>query len=193
VDFVTRAARGAVEPDLNQVTQQLRQTSQRVQQTARQRMEGELDGSMPEWRQLNTNPRFKQWASLPDIYSRQLRRDLINDAAKAADAPRVAAFFKAFLAEEQATGQMPTLQPPPVETPPPRQAAVELSTLASPGRAKPAAGNGYANAADKPVFTRAQISRFYSNEGRAAYAGREADRQRDEQEIYAAQREGRVR
>jgi hypothetical protein len=70
---------------------------------------------------------------------------------------------------------------------------VDLSTLAAPGRAKPASGNGIAVAADKPVFTRAQISGFYSNAGRNAYAGREADRKRDEAEIFAAQREGRVR
>jgi len=193
VDFVTRAARGAVEPDLQQVSQQVRQTSQRVQQTSQQRMEADLDAKLPTWREINVDQRFKRWVSLPDIYSGQVRRNLINEAVKAADAPRVAAFFRAFLAEEQATGQMPAPQPQPVGEPPPRQAAVELSTLASPGKAKPAAGNGYVSAADKPVFTRAQVSRFYSNEGRAAYIGREADRQRDEQELFAAQREGRVR
>jgi hypothetical protein len=193
IDFVTRAARGAVEPDLKQVAQQVRQTSQAVRQTAQQRMEADLDARLPEWRELNTHPRFKQWASLPDVYSRQVRKNLINDAAKAADAPRVAAFFQAFLAEEQATGQMPAPQYQPPEAPAPRQAAVELSSLAAPGRAKPASGNGVAAAADKPVFTRAQIRHFYSNEGRMAYNGREADRKRDEAAIFAAQSEGRVR
>jgi hypothetical protein len=193
VDFVTRAARGAVAPDIENVNKQVRQTSQRVQQTAQQRMENDLDRSLPQWRELNTHPRFKQWAGLRDVYSNQLRRNLINDAAKAADAPRVAAFFQAFLAEEQATGQMPDPHSQPPEPPAPRQAAVDLSTLAAPGRAKPASGNGIAVAADKPVFTRAQISNFYSNAGRNAYAGRESDRKRDEAEIFAAQREGRVR
>jgi hypothetical protein len=194
IEFVTRAARGAVAPELNQVTQQVRQTSQAVRQTSQQRMEADLDARLPDWRDINVSQRFKQWVGLRDIYSGQVRRVLINDAAKAADAPRVAAFFQAFLNEEQATGQMPVPQSQPSgETPVPRQAAVDLSTLASPGRAKPASGNGIAVAADKPVFTRAQISQFYSNEGRNAYIGRDADRKRDEQEIFAAQREGRVR
>jgi hypothetical protein len=193
IDFVTRAARGAVAPDLQQVSQQARQANQAVRQTSQQRMEMDLDRSLPQWRELNTNPRFKQWAGLRDVYSNQVRKNLINDAAKAADAPRVAAFFQAFLAEEQATGQMPDPQYQPPEAPAPRQAAVELSSLAAPGRAKPASGNGVAAAADKPVFTRAQIRAFYSNEGRMAYTGREADRKRDEQAIFAAQSEGRVR
>jgi hypothetical protein len=193
IDFVTRAARGAVAPDLDQVNRQVRSTTQAVRQTAQQRMENELDSRLPQWRDINVSARFKQWVGLRDVYSNQLRRNLIGEAAKAADAPRVAAFFQAFLNEEQATGQMPAPQQPPPEAPAPRQAAVDLGSLAAPGRAKPASGNGLAVAADKPVFTRAQISHFYSNAGRAAYAGREADRKRDEQALFAAQTEGRVR
>jgi hypothetical protein len=171
----------------------MRSTTQAVRQTAQQRMENELDSRLPQWRDINVSARFKQWVGLRDVYSNQLRRNLIGEAAKAADAPRVAAFFQAFLNEEQATGQMPAPQQPPPEAPAPRQAAVDLGSLAAPGRAKPASGNGLAVAADKPVFTRAQISHFYSNAGRAAYAGREADRKRDEQALFAAQTEGRVR
>jgi len=195
VDFVARAARGAVAPDLDQVSQQVRHTSQRVQQSAQHRMEADLDRQLPTWREINTSPRFKQWVSLRDIYSGQVRRNLIGDAAKAADAPRVAAFFQAFLNEEQATGQIPAPQSQPQEeTPPaPRQAAMDLGAIASPGRAKPASGNGVSVAADKPVFTRAQVKHFYSNEGRMAYSGREADRKRDENAIFAAQNEGRIR
>lgn len=193
IDVVTRAARDAVAPDLNQVTQQVRQTSQQAAMVAQQRMEADLDSRVPDWRQINVSPRFKQWMSLRDVYSNEVRRDLIGVAAKAADAPRVAAFFEAFLAEERATGQMPDPQAQPPAPPAPREPAVPLSTLAAPGRAKPATGNGHAVAADKPIITRAQISHFYSNEGRQRYVGREADRQRDEQEIFAAQREGRVR
>lgn len=193
VDFVTRAARGAVAPDLDQVAQQVRQTTQHVRQTAQERMEMALDARLPEWRAINDSARFKQWVGLRDIYSGQVRRNLILDAAKAADAPRVAAFFQAFLAEERATGQLPDEQPQPPAPPAPRQAAVSLDSLATPGRAKPASGNGYAGAADKPVITRAQISEFYARVRRGEYAGRDQDKDRDEAAIYAAQREGRVR
>lgn len=194
IDLVTRAARGAVAPDLQQVTRQVRHTSQQVALTAQQRMEADLDRVLPQWREINVSPRFKQWVSLRDVYSNAVRRELINDAAQAADAPRLAAFFNAFLDEERATGQLPaTTPPPPQDTPPaPRAPAVPISSLAAPGRARPASGNGIAST-DKPVFTLAQVKAFYSNEGRKAYVGRDADRQRDEQMIIEAQREGRVR
>lgn len=191
-EFIARVARGAVAPDIKQVAQQVRQTSQQIQMTAHQRMEVDLDRDVPGWRETNVSQRFKQWVRLRDVYSNRVRAELIDDAVKAADAPRVAAFFNGFLSEEQATGQLPESQEQP-EPPPPRIAAVPLGSLATPGKAKPASGNGYANAADKPVFTHAQIRQFYSNAGRAAYVGRGEDRQRDEQEIFAAQREGRVR
>jgi hypothetical protein len=102
-------------------------------------------------------------------------------------------FFQAFLNEERATGQLPDTQAPPQAPPAPRAAAVPLDSLAAPGRAKPASGNGFAGAADKPVFTRAQISEFYAKVRRGEYAGREQDKDRDEAAIYAAQREGRIR
>ncbi len=122
---------------------------------------------------------------------------MLNAAFQAADAPRVAAFFKGFLAEEVATGNAPAPQPEPGITSPPRQAAVSLDTLAAPGRAKPASGDSSVPA-DKPVFTHAQIAQFYRNTreaglGKGPYAGREADRKRDEVAIFTAQAEGRIR
>ena len=50
---------------------------------------------------------------------------------------------------------------------------------------------GRARPPDKPVYTRAQITRLYSQHLRAAYAGREAEWARQEADI-AAGREGRV-
>ena len=117
---------------------------------------------------------------------------MLNTAFRAADAPRVIAFFKGFLNEEVATGQQPAPQPP--ASPQTRTAAVPLDTLAAPGRAKPATGADSTSApADKPIITRAQIAAFYDQVRRGAYAGRDADKARDEAIIFAAQREGRTR
>jgi len=197
LDTIARVAREAVSPDLAVVQNQNRQVSQRVAQQGQGALFGDLDRDVPTWRTINVDPRFKVWCRLPDVYSGQVRGKMLNAAFQAADAPRVIAFFKGFLAEEQATGQMPTQQPLPQagQQPPPapRQAAISLDTLAAPGRAKPATGDNPANAADKPVFTRAQIAAFYSDVRKGVYNGRDADKQRDEAAIFAAQREGRVR
>lgn len=119
---------------------------------------------------------------------------MIDAAYAAASAPRVLAFFKGFLAEEVATGNIEppaTLQQP---TPAPRVPAVPLATIAAPGRARPASGgNTPAPAEDKPTFTRAMITAFYNDIRAGRWAGRDQDRAAYEQAIFAAQREGRIR
>ena len=161
IDVVKRAAREAVSPDIQNIQQQNQRFSQQVTRQNTQSLYGALDAQVPDWRAVNTNPRFKLWCRSPDIYSGELRGKLLNTAFQAADAPRVVAFFKGFLHEEVATGNAPGPQSEP--QPAPRQAAVNLETLAAPGRAKPATGDTPASSADKPVFTRAQISHFYSS------------------------------
>jgi hypothetical protein len=47
-------------------------------------------------------------------------------------------------------------------------------------------------APSKPVYTRAQIQQLYEAHRKGAYAGREAEWNRIENDIFAAQREGRV-
>jgi hypothetical protein len=192
LDFVTRAARAAVAPDLDALSQQNQRVVQRVTQTQRASVYDKLDAEVPNWREVNVNPRFKTWCALRDLYSGQLRGVLLRNAFATADGPRVAAIFKGFLAEEQATGHVPA--PQPVQQPPaPGHApAVPLEALAAPGRPNPAPGTDTLGA-EKPIFTRAQVAAFYADVRRGAYNGREDDKNSIEREIFAAQREGRVR
>jgi hypothetical protein len=46
---------------------------------------------------------------------------------------------------------------------------------------------------DKPIYTRPQIKTLYEQHRRGAYLGREAEWTRIEADIFAAQREGRIR
>ena len=109
---------------------------------------------------------------------------------QAADAPRVLDFFKRFLDEEVATGQMPAPQPTP--PPAPVTAAIPLTTLAAPGRPNPAPGNTQVPDS-KPVYTYQDIKDFYEYVRRGVYAGQEQLKQQIEADIFAAQREGRIR
>jgi hypothetical protein len=194
LETIKRAALDAVQPEIQQVANQNRQVSQRVAQTAQAAMYQQLDAQCPEWRSINTNPRFKTWCNSPDVYSGQLRGRLLNAAVQAANAPRAIAFFKGFQNEEVATGNAPAPQPEPQGVPPvPRQAAVALDTLTAPGRAKPATGDTAVTSAEKPFITRAQISQFYADVRRGVYAGRDADKKELERRLEAAQREGRIR
>jgi hypothetical protein len=56
----------------------------------------------------------------------------------------------------------------------------------APGRARPARP-------EKPIYTRAQIAQLYSAHRKGAYVGREAEWARQDADIIAAGREGRIR
>ena len=190
IEVVQKAALEAVAPEITTLKQQNQQLRQKVAQQDQQGIFAALDQAVPNWREINESDRFKAWCRLPDLYSGVLRGRLLNDAFRAGQAPRVAQFFRGFLTEEVATGQQSVTLPPAVE----RTAAVPLETLAAPGRAKPATGADSTGApADKPIITRQQIAAFYDQVRKGAYAGRDADKARDEAIIFAAQREGRTR
>jgi hypothetical protein len=193
LDVIQRAAREAIEPEINQVRQQNRNIAQRVATQTQQGVYQTLSAEIPNWNEINNSPRFKAWCRLPDLYSGVVRGKLLMDAFQAANAPRVVAFFRGFLAEEVATGQQPDPSGQQQQEPAPaRQPAIPLETLAAPGRAKPATGNTPAPA-DKPIYTRAQVAGFYDDVRKGVYAGRDEDKKRDEALIFAAQREGRIR
>ncbi len=191
LDVVTRAAEEAMAPKFAAMGQENQRLQAQVAQQAKAGMYNILDEQVPQWREINHNPRFVQWLRLPDIYSGEIRQSMLNRAFQAAQAPRVAAFFKGFVNDEVATGQM---APPtdPRAAPAPRVAAVSLETLAAPGRARPATGDSQVPL-DKPIYSRNQIADFYTLVRQGKYNGRDQDKQRDEAAIFAAQREGRVR
>ncbi len=163
-----------------------------VQASQRERMLSELDTQIPNWREVNTDDKFLQWLKSPDVYSGAIRHDLLRAAFEHNNTARVAAFFNGFLAEEAAT--VPQDQPHDQgatsqelqQTP-----KVSLENLAAPGRAKTAAST--TAPAEKPFFTRAQIAKFYADVTAGKYHGREKQKDTLEAQIFAAQREGRIR
>ena len=197
IDLTRRAAMDAVSPQLNELKQENQRLTQRLTKQSQMGVVQTLDQQIPNWRQINNDPQFKRWLSLPDIYSGVVRKQTLDAAYQAASAPRVLAFFKGFIADEALVAGNATPDPTQIEQPAPsapRQAAVPLERLAAPGRARPAGGNDAPNVpADKPVFTRSQISAFYDDVRRGVYAGRDAEKAAQERAIFAAQNEGRIR
>ena len=190
IDVVRRAAVDAVRPELSAVEQEIQKQNQRNSREARQRLYTTITDTIPNWQEINRNPRFLDWLRLRDVYSGAIRQAMLKQAFQGADAPRVIAFFKGFLDEEVATGQVPAPTPEPHAAP--RIAAVPLATLVAPGAARPATGDTQVPV-DKPIYTHAQIATFYNDVRRGAYAGRQEVKDRLEHDIFAAQREGRVR
>ena len=159
-----------------------------VAQDSHGKLLSNLDEKLPNWRDLNTKEEFLSWLKLPDPFSGAIRHDMLKAAYAAGNSSRVLAFFNGFLAEEAAVAPAPgDSDDVPTET----VAKVPLAKLAAPGRAKTAAGNSAP--AEKPYFTRAQISQFYADAANGKFRGRDADKNRMEADIFAAQREGRIR
>jgi hypothetical protein len=157
-----------------------------VTQDARTRMENSLDERIPKWRDVNFDPEFLSWLKLPDPYSGVIRHELLKAAYQRNDTPRVLAFFNGFLAEEAAVdpanGETGRTEAP---------AKMSLEKLAAPGRAKTAAASGAP--AEKPIFTRADIAKFYADSASGKFRGKEAEKNRLEAQIFEAEREGRIR
>lgn len=193
LDAVKRAALEAVAPEIERLALETKNIKQQVKRTTTSTVAQSLDAEVPQWRQINTDPKFKNWLRLRDIYSNQVRQDMLNTAHASADAARVVAFFKGFLESEANTGSSvyQAAEPPPPNPAGPRQAALSLNDLAAPGHAKPASGTS-AQPAEKLTITRQQIAKFHDNVRRGVYQGRDQDRLNDEAIIFAALKEGRV-
>lgn len=201
IDVARRAGLEAVKPELDALKSENADLKRRVITNDQKAIYGQLARAVPTWRAINGDPNFKSWLSLPNVYTGQVRGQMLNAAFQAADAPRVVAIFQDFVKEVMATGGVvPGTQPAAQQQTTTsgqqqqsREPALSLETLAAPGRARPAGGDTPNTPAEKPTYTRQQIAQFYSDVRKGGYAGRDADKNRIEADIIAAQSEGRVR
>lgn len=205
-DFIQRAALDAVLPEVearvNQASRPLAQqveratkvvqdTAARQAQTDEQRVIATLAKEVPNWEQLDTDEGFLGWLDQTDPFSGVKRGDLLTRAFQSHDAPRVVAFFKSYLNEHAAV--TPPAQPGTPAAPAQGAPQVNLGDLVAPGTPKGAAGTQAGT--EKRIWTAADIKAFY----RAKQTGffktpeQQAQAKAYEQDIFAAQREGRVR
>jgi hypothetical protein len=196
IDVAQRAAAEAINPQVEALQGQVQSLTQTLQRTAQQTLYSELGREVPNWRIINRHPTFVRWLGLRDPMSGAIRKLLLDDAFRAADAARVVSIFKGFVAEDAANRPaepvpQPLATPAPAPAAAPRQPAVALETLAAPGRARSTPPNP--GTVEKPIYTRNFIQRFYDDSRRGLWDGRVAEKQALEADIYAAQREGRVR
>jgi hypothetical protein len=192
LDLTQRAALQVVQPKLMELEAQNAELRRRQAQDQRRVLDQQVEIAVPDFREIDRNPRWHRWLLGVDVLSGRVRQTLLNEAISAGAAPRVISFFKGFKQEEAATGHIetgPSSQPAYA----PRDPAVNLASLASPGRARSATGGETSLPPEKPYYTRAQIAQLYRQHQKGAYVGREADWHRLELDIIAAGNEGRIR
>lgn len=198
VDFASRLAgqevSRATQPlmrEIEQLKQQVGGVGQHLHQDARERLLSQLDTQLPGWRDVNSNQEYLDWLSLTDPYTGAIRQDILNEAFEQNNFPRVAAFFKGFLAELAATAPpQKGIEPNGGGTPP----KLALESIVAPGRAKSAAAITPPGAPpEKPFITTSQITKFYNDVSSGKFKGREAAQAEFEAKIFEAQNEGRIR
>jgi len=178
--------------ELSQVKEGQGQTSQHmVQQGVMSQldMDPELAGR---WRTINDDTGFNDWLSDFDPYSGQQRLWLLRDAFARGDAVRTGRFFKAYLSEHTAP---PARLAAPAHTQnghaPSSAGQMRLDQLVAPGRsASPGASSGASQ--ERRMWTNREIGAFYRDVQRGVFRGRDADKDRIEQDIVNAAAEGRV-
>src|SRR5262249_7680018 len=104
LDVAQRAAQHAMGPELQRLHDENEQMRDEVGRATKSTIDQYLDANVPSWRQINADEEFHRWLLLPDTFSGVIRDRLLKDAARAGDAPRVANFFRGYLA---AAGQAP--------------------------------------------------------------------------------------
>lgn len=200
VEIFTAAARDAVADDFdalraenNQLKQQLGTVGNTVKAATVSQFKVQLNDAIAgeaTWEGMDEDREFLAWLDRPDRYSGQKKQSLLDEAVKALDVDRTAAFYNDYLAERDGTAAQPTVtKTTPAATAGTRK--VRLETLAGPSTR---AGTTTSSATRRGrVWTTTDIANYYRNKRAGYYSGeRKAEGEKLELDIFEAQREGRV-
>jgi hypothetical protein len=163
------------------VVPQVKNLAQRQAMTAEQQFWADLTTVVPNWRDINEDDDFKTWLLEVDPLTGISRQTILEDAQGTLDVRRVGNFFKSWL---EMTGQANVAQNTR------RNVSVsELERQVAPGKGR-SAGAPTGNAAK--TYSPDDIRTFFDAVRQGKYKGREAERDRIERDIFAAQRDGRI-
>lgn len=194
IDVMRRVSReelSAANNRINELEQMLRQmqtsvlprveqVAQRQAMTAEQSFWSELSSAVPSWRDINANQGFHKWLLETDPLTGLSRQTYLEDAQRNLDVRRVAAFFTTW---EGLNGQSVAAQP--------RRSASDsqLDKQVAPGRSR---GGSAPTPSAQKTYSAQDIAKFFDDVRRGLYKGKEAERDRIERDIFAAQRENRI-
>jgi hypothetical protein len=170
---------------------EVRTFKQERQQTAEQKFYAAIQQAVEpfkvQWETVNQDPGFVRWLQHVDPYTGSPLQALLNQSAAELNAHRAAAFFTDYLRSIAS----PASQPEPTQQPaaPAAKPSDRLAYLVQPD----ASGAGTAVSGEKKVWSRDEISQFYSDLSKGKYRGRDAESDQINQDIVQASREGRVR
>jgi len=141
----------------------------------------ELGSYVPQWANINEDPDFRSWLLEVDPLTGLTRQVYLEDAQRNLDARRVANFFNSWSGSSGAVSAQ-------VAQPSRKVQASELDMQIAPGRGRSAAPA----VSNTVTYSPLDIRKFFDDVRSGKYKGKEAERDRLERDIFAAQREGRI-
>lgn len=163
------------------VVPQVNAVVQRQALSAEQQFWSDLSGFVPQWKDINNDPAFQAWLLEIDPLSGITRQTILEDAQSALDVRRVGNFFKSWL---EITGQANVAQNTRRNV-----SASELERQVAPGKGR---NTGSPSGSNAKTYSPDDIREFFDAVRQGKYKGREAERDRIERDIFAAQRDGRI-
>jgi hypothetical protein len=100
LDVTQRAAMQAVDPYLQQLSQQHADLRQRQAREQRRNLDQRVAELVPDYREVDRDPRWHQWLMGVDLMSGRIRQALLNEAINAGNAGRVKKFFDDFRGQQ---------------------------------------------------------------------------------------------
>jgi hypothetical protein len=162
------------------VLPRVEQVAQKQAYSAEQLFWTELSTLVPDWRDVNGNTEFHNWLLEVDPLSGTTRQSHLEAAQQAMDARRVANFFSTWKGfNGQAIAQSTR-----------NASASQLEKQVAPGRSR--AGSAPTDQSNAKTYSPADITKFFDDVRKGVYRGKEAERDRIERDIFAAQRDGRI-
>jgi hypothetical protein len=163
------------------VVPQVQNPAQKQAMSAEQQFWTGLTEVVPSWRDVNNNPDFQSWLLQVDPFTGVTRQTILEDAQKNLDVRRVGNFFTTWL---EVTGQANIAQSSERKSP-----ASELERQVAPGKPR---NGGAPTGNTAKTYSPADIQKFFEDVRKGKYKGKEAERDRIERDIFAAQRDNRI-
>jgi len=162
------------------VVPQVHQLSQNQAVSNEQRFWADLQAVVPDWQDINGDQGFQSWLLETDPLTGIPRQTYLDDAQRSLDARRVANFFSSWKGMSGVPEARTTRQ---------ATSASELERQVAPGKGR----TGSSSTQSEPrTYSSADIKTFFVDVQKGKYKGKEAERDRIERDIFAAQREGRI-
>jgi len=165
---------GRMEARVASVESALSGVSKKTESTLESQFWTLLESLVPDYKEVNADDAWLAWLGEVDPVYQVPRQAALDAAFNRGDAKAVAAIFNTYKASLKAKPQ------------PRSQLANQVSPSNSGGAQAPA------QAPAKPMISQAFVSKFYTDEAKGRYRGREEEARRIESEINLAAREGRI-